>query len=140
MKPLLIVGFSFLLMSHACHKEAISEECGTPPVETSLTGTWKWVRTDGGFANNIHETPASTGKIIELTIQSNGMYAFTTNGVVTSAGTYHLQTRNCIHSSTQKTFINFSGDTDLTIEKTTTVTELWLSDDAYDGISIEYKK
>lgn len=140
MKAILIIGFSFLLMSHACHKEALKEDCTTPGPETSLTGKWKWVKTDGGFGNNIHETPVSTGKTIELTLQSDGQYTFTTNGVVSSSGTYQLQTKSCIHSNTQKTLINFSGDTDLVVEKPVTTTELLMSDDVYDGVSILYKK
>jgi hypothetical protein len=139
MKALLTICFSFLLMSLSCHKESVSD-CATHPGEQALTGTWKWVRTDGGFGNTIHDTPASTGKTIELTLQTNGHYSFTTNGTVTSSGTYQLLSKKCIHNNEMKTYIDFSADTDLVVENPVTGNELFLSDDVYDGVGMQYKK
>jgi len=105
----------------------------------NLTGTWKWVRTDGGIANHIHETPASTGNNIDLKITSDYKYFIYTNGTLSSQGTYNLEIRNCIHDHTDKNVINFSTSTDpdMMIENVDNL-NLELSDDVYDGTSSLY--
>jgi hypothetical protein len=140
MKAILVICFSFLLMSLSCNKESIGGDCAMPPGEHALTGAWKWVRTDGGFGNTIHDSPASTGKTIVLNLQTNGQYFYTTNGTLSSSGSYQLLSKKCIHNNEMKTYIDFSNDTDLMVEKPVTVNELSLSDDAYDGLGMLYKK
>jgi hypothetical protein len=45
---------------------------GTPKSTiTGIVGTWVWERTDGGFGNHIHDTPASTGKTIAFTLAAD---------------------------------------------------------------------
>lgn len=106
-----------------------------------LAGTWNWVRTDGGIANNIHETPATTGKNIHLKITDNNQYFIYTNGTLTSQGTYTLETRSCIHDNVAKKFINFSilTDEDMMIEIVDNLS-LKLSDEANDGLEILYSR
>ena len=141
MKFLFYVSALFLLMASAtsCSKQ----DCNTSDTleKKGLPGTWKWVRTDGGIANHIHETPASTGKNIEWQMKPDFTYAVYTNGTVTSQGTYILETRNCIHDHTNKQVINFSSlnDRDMMIEKLDG-TNLELSDDAHDGIGSLYTR
>ncbi len=107
----------------------------------SINTGWNWVRTDGGFANHIHETPASTGKNINLLLRSDNTYSIYTNGVLTSQGTYLVESRVCIHDQSYKNVLNFSSpsDQDMMIEKLDNST-LELSDDNYDGFRTIYSK
>ena len=118
---------------------ACSKQGKKPIVEENLVGTWQWVRTDGGIAFHIHETPASTGKNIDLIINSDGKYFIYTNGNLTSDGTYALETRKCIHDHAIKTFINFSSDLDLMVE-IIDEESLEVSDEAHDGLASSYKR
>lgn len=134
-KPLLYVSIAASLFSVACSKN-MSPATG----ENNLTGGWQWVRSDGGFGYHIHDTPASTGKNIELRFSDADGYAFYTNGALTSQGTYKLEKKQCIHDKAVKTLINFSGaDTDLMIEKMDGGT-MELSDEHYDGIGSVYQR
>jgi len=110
-------------------------------INQKIIGTWKWVKTDGGIANNIHDTPASTGNNIDLKITDDNHYFFYTNGVLTSQGTYAIEIRNCIHDHTNKNVINFSSleDQDMMIERVDDFT-LESSDDVYDGTVSIYSK
>lgn len=107
----------------------------------SIVANWKWVRTDGGIANHIHETPISTGKNIDLIFKGDNSYSIYTNGVLTSQGTYSIEYHICIHDHLKKRVINFStpSDEDMMIEKIDNYT-LELSDDNYDGIGSSYSK
>ena len=118
---------------------ACSKDGKKSPVEENLVGTWQWVRTDGGLAFHIHDTPASTGKNIDLKINSDGKYFIYTNGVLTSEGTYTLETRKCIHDHADKNFINFSSDPDFMVE-TIDEENLATSDEAHDGVGSSYQR
>lgn len=126
---------SLLIIIAACSKENNNN------TEPSLTGNWKWVRTDGGIANNIHETPASTGKNIELRFTNDNKYLIYINGTLASQGTYTLETQNCIHDHSDKKVINFSSpsEADMMLEKIDN-TGLELSDNAYDGTGSVYTR
>ena len=56
----------------------------------NLSGKWTWVSTDGGIANNIHNTPASTGNTMQLEFKAGNTYTFYLNGAVESKGTYQI--------------------------------------------------
>lgn len=116
-----------------------SKQDGKSSVKESLIGEWQWVRSDGGFAFHIHETPITTGKNIDLKITFDGKYSIYTNNVLTSSGTYTLETRQCIHDHTNKTFVNFSSDPGFMVE-TIDNDLLGVSDEAHDGIGSNYKR
>ena len=126
------IAAAFLLT--ACTKKELKET-----TETRYQGTWEWIRTDGGIASNIHETPQSTGKSISLKLTAGNQYVFTANDAITSEGTYTVETRKCIHDGTNKTFLNFSAtaDKDLMVESIGENT-LTLSDEAHDGLISVY--
>lgn len=109
--------------------------------KNELAGTWQWERTDGGIANNLHQTPASTGKTIQLRLNADFTYSVHTNGSLTSKGTYILEEKKCIHDSKTKAFINFSSlsDMDLMVESLHN-RQLLLSDEALDGVISQYVK
>lgn len=106
---------------------------------TSLTGNWEWVRTDGGFAAHIHETPASTGKRIQLELRDDNSYFIYTDGQITSQGTYSLSYKICIHDHNEKQQITFSSDQNLMIESIDSKL-LHLSDEMYDGLGRLYTR
>lgn len=108
-------------------------------MDQTLSGTWNWVKTDGGFANNVHDTPSSTGKNVDIKFTADKQYFIYTNGTQTSQGTFTLDVRNCIHDHTNKNVIHFSQSTDhdMMIEKMDSL-HLELSDDAYDGTGSLY--
>ncbi len=133
--------FSFLLlvMAAAGIVTGCSKQREEPTAEKNLIGTWEWESTDGGIAFHIHETPATTGKNIDLKIAPGGTYAMFTNGALISNGTYVLEKRKCIHDHTDKLFVNLSQDKDFMVEKIDKA-NLDVSDEAYDGMGSRYKR
>jgi hypothetical protein len=123
--------------------------CGDEPVTADqemfaahpLTGTWEWIRTNGGIAATVHETPSSTGKTIEWRFLKDMKYLRYENGVIQSQGTFSMTQKACIHSTQEKWFIDFSGDQDqdFMIEKLEEET-LEVSDEMYDGLSSQFKR
>lgn len=122
-----------LALQVSCSREKIGSQA------TDLTGEWQWLQSDGGIANLIHDTPASTGKKVTLRLTADWKYYYYTNDVLTEQGTYALETRTCIHDHGEKTLINFSGSPDQMVE-TMDGSTLQLSDEAYDGITSLYRK
>lgn len=128
-----------LVIIAACTKYTDVPSKNEATSDTTLVGNWQWVRTDGGIANNIHDTPAATGKQMELQLSGDGVYAVFTNGTMTSQGTYNLEKRTCIHDRTNKTYIVFSADPGLMVEEINK-TNLLLSDEYEDGVDRLYKR
>lgn len=137
MKKIAVFLFSICL---AGLFSSCSKKDDIPVNETGLAGTWRWTDTEGGLSYT-HETPASTGKEINLVLSNDNRYAFYTNGTLTSSGTFTLQNRQCIHDVTAKQFIDFSNpsDVDMTIE-TVVTTKLFVSDDYADGYMTTYSR
>ncbi|HAO47750.1 MAG TPA: hypothetical protein PLZ45_15830 [Ferruginibacter sp.] len=134
-KPPFFILVCTLLAVSSCTKPA-KDDTGT-----GLAGDWDWVQTDGGIANHIHETPASTGKNIVLRISGNNSYQVITNGVITNQGTIDFTSQVCIHDNSSKKVIVFSNPLELPmmIEKPIGST-LELSDNANDGILVQYRR
>jgi len=109
--------------------------------DPGLAGNWEWVSTNGGIANHIHETPASTGKNVQLNITADNKYSVYTNGALTSQGTLSFTGQACIHDHTNKKVIVFSNPADqaMMIERIDN-SFLELSDNAYDGVGSVYKR
>lgn len=107
--------------------------------EAGVAGVWQWVRSDGGIGNNIHYTPATTGKDVTLKLTEDRQFFFYSHGQLTSQGTYTLENRTCIHDQKQKTTLNFSGCPDQMIH-ILDGNKLVLSDEAYDGIISQYER
>lgn len=114
---------------------------GTPDQGDLVNGPWVWVSTDGGIANQIHETPASTGRNVTLVLDTDGKYSITENGIVVSQGTYIMKDATCIHNMQTKKIIDFSSPTDgdMMVE-VISGNRLVLSDEANDGTSSTYSR
>ncbi|HUQ96601.1 MAG TPA: hypothetical protein VM010_02980 [Chitinophagaceae bacterium] len=119
----------------ACARKTISAPTNTG--NNKLADSWQWLRTDGGLAFHIHNTPLSTGNAVVLKINSDSTYAFYTNNALTEKGTYTLQWHKCIHDGTEKNKLVFSSGNALMIEKMAGDT-LTLSDEHHDGLSSQY--
>lgn len=84
---------------------------GKLPTENSeIVGIWNWKSTDGGFANHIHESPETLGKLYQLTLKSDHSYTIKENGISISKGTFDLSQKESQLFNKVHTFIHFSGD------------------------------
>jgi hypothetical protein len=108
-------------------------------VDEKLLGSWEWIRTDGGIANNVHETPASTGKEKTLVLNANNTYVITVNGAIFSQGSFTVISKQCIHDGTNKAYIQFDHDPGMMVEEVD-ATILKLSDEANDGTDAQYHR
>lgn len=142
MKKLLFAApFCVLILvscSRCSREEAEPAPATTVPSTTELSANWKWIKTQGGIAQ-ITETPASTGKNVELRLGADNQYTIYTNGVVTSQGTYKLETRPSLLSKTDRQFIDFSNDCDMMVDRMDDTT-LELAMDVYDGTGSVYSR
>ena len=130
MKKLIIALVAFLFI-FSCR--------GEDEIDTAfLLGNWNWISTTVGIGN-INETPNSTGKTVVLTFTADNKYSITTNGTVTSSGSFSLykDITNTDHS--EKTFISFSND-GTKILANYSDTNLELVDDNNDGLIYIYEK
>jgi hypothetical protein len=134
-KQVILIAVLFL---SACSKQ-MDKSSANETSGKELNGAWEWVRTDGGLANHIHDTPGSIGKTVVLNISSNKRYSVFTNGVQASQGTYTLETRTCIHDRTDKMYLVFSSGQGMMVEKIDGES-LLLSDEAMDGVGSLYKR
>ena len=120
---------------------------GTIDINNSdLVGAWNWTNTDGGIDFQIHETPESTGRTIQLVLNKNYTFSVIENGKEISTGTYQLIQKKSIYSGELERFIQFpisqhySGIVTTGIIKITEMDTLEISDNNYDGISSAFDK
>ncbi len=100
-----------------------------------LAGTWNWLKTDGGIANHIHTTPASTGKTIQWKLTADGKYSILENGSLISQGNYTLSMAKSIRDNSEKKVIHFEGsqERDWMILQITQQ-QMEITDNNYDGV------
>jgi len=113
---------------------------------TDLVGKWNWLATSGGIANQINETPTTTGKNIELKLQKNHDYSIIENGIEIMSGTYDLSMKKSIYSGKMERFIKCSVNKPLQnvivsgIIKIYESNRLNISDNFFDGIGSDFEK
>lgn len=113
---------------------------------SDIIGEWNWKSTEGGIANNIHETPTSTGKIIHLNLMRNYKYSMAENGIEISSGVYELIMKKSIYSDEMERFIQLTNDhkhlevVTSGIIKTYENNKLDISDNNFDGIASSFEK
>ena len=129
--PLVVFAVSLL---PSCGKSLAQQA-----VDEKILGSWEWVRTDGGIANHIHETPASTGQEKTLLLNANNTYVIMVNSAVFSQGTFIVESKQCIHDGTMKPYIKFSHDPGMMVEVADS-SFLKLSDEANDGTDSQYHR
>lgn len=112
-----------------------------------LTGTWNWTQTSGGIAGHINETPETTGKNIELTLNSDYTYSLSENGRKISSGSYNLVMKESIYSEAEERFISYTNDFEhpdavliTGIIRVSDTNALSISDNNYDGIGSGFER
>lgn len=116
-------------------------------ITSDITGTWNWLSTDGGIGFHIHNTPASTGKTITLSISEDYQYEIKENDVSKSKGTYTLILKNSIYSGNPARFIEISDDNYINqhvvlngIISIADEQQLNIADNFHDGIASQFSK
>jgi hypothetical protein len=79
----LFVLFSLTILISSCSKSEDTSDL------SSITGKWKWIESKGGITG-CTETPASTGKIINLQISNTQVKKYE-NGVLIATHSYDIQ-------------------------------------------------
>lgn len=131
MKRFFLATFTFLAIL-SCRND---DELDIEP----LVGDWDWVSTVGGINGQINDTPSSTGNTIKLSFTTDSKYTITTNGKTTDEGTFRLYKDVSNLDHIERTYINFSSGYNKMI-RNKDETNLYLSDDANDGVESHYKK
>lgn len=131
MKRFILATFTFLAML-SCRND---DELDIEP----LVGDWDWVSSNGGINGQINDTPSSTGNTIKLSFTSDNKYTITTNGTVTNEGTFRLYKDVSNLDHIERTYIDFSS-TNRQMIRNNDETNLYLSDDANDGVESHYKR
>ena len=129
MKKFILATFTLLALL-SCRND---DELDIEP----LVGDWTWVSTSGGINGQINDNPTSTGKTIILSLKDDDTYTFTTNGTVTNQGTFKLYKDVSNLDHIERTYIDFSS-TGHQMIRSSDETNLYLSDDANDGVESHY--
>ena len=108
-------------------------------LDDRVVGNWQWIRTDGGIANHIHDTPASTGQEKTLQLNANNTYTIRINNAISSQGSFTVRSQQCIHDGETKPYIEFDHDPGMMVEVVDS-TFLKLSDEANDGTDSQYQR
>jgi len=111
-----------------------------------LIGEWNWVRTDGGIGFHIHETPETTGKRVQITLNGDYTYSLFENDQEVSSGIWQLTMKESIYSGEEERYIELSEDYQnqylvlkgiiYGLEKDT----LRLGDNYHDGVASRYAR
>lgn len=115
---------------------------------STLVGKWNWVSTDGGIANNIHATPASTGNAVQLNLMKNYKYTLTQNGNEVESSTYELVPEKSIYSGEMEKYIRCTPTENKShqsvvingIIKVHETNKMTISDNNYDGIESQFER
>lgn len=113
---------------------------------SDLVGVWSWISTDGGIGGNIHETPESTEKTVQLKLNSASGFSIFENEIEVSSGTYELSIRESIHSGELERYITYSTDTPSQyivlggLIEVHDGNQLNVSDNTHDGIGSVFEK
>ena len=115
---------------------------------TDFVGKWKWTGTHGGFADHLHETPASTETTLELNLMSNYTFTILKDGKEVMIGKYDLTTIKSIYTGEMEQYItcDMSNNPDGRYFVTNGVikihdkNKLSIDDNNYDGIGSQFER
>lgn len=127
MKKAFIILVSLLYITTSCKKENL---------QSSITGKWNWIESNGGFAG-IHETPASTGKTITLTITNNQIKTYVNDSLINDSN-YKLIKDKTIFGNDLKDLIVINNGLRYLVQINGNT--LSLTEDGDDGINSSYKR
>jgi hypothetical protein len=138
-----IILILVLIIGLSCNADGENET-----TNSNLIEKWNWVSTDGGIANNIHTTPVSTGKAVQLNLMKNYKYTITQNGNEVESGIYELVLEKSIYSGEMEKYIRCTPTENTPHEsvvingiiKIYETNEMTISDNYYDGIGSKFIK
>lgn len=137
-----ITVFSILIVSGliSCEKDNNSLQ-----TNSGLTGTWEWIRTDGGFAFHIHESPSTTGNTYLLKFTDESKIVICENEQEIFSGDYTIEKEKSIYSGEMEDYIRVAGEyqiQNIVINGIITIEQnsLSISDNCYDGIGSSYDR
>lgn len=115
---------------------------------TDFIGKWKWTGTHGGFADHLHETPASTETTLQLNLMKNYTFTILKNGKEVMIGKYELTTIKSIYTGEMEKYItcDMSNNPDGRYFVTNGVikideeNKLSIDDNNYDGIGSGFER
>lgn len=125
-----------------------STEDKTKIDDSDLIGKWNWMRTNGGIAFNIQETPSSSGNSFVLNLMKNNLFSIDKNGKEVSRGKYEIVMKKSIYSGEIERFIVYS-DIEIKqlqhivfsgIVEVYALNKIHISDNNFDGIGSEFLK
>jgi hypothetical protein len=134
MKKLLIIPF-LLFLIFSCDKNDVIDN-----LDYNVIGEWNWIRTDGGMAFHIHETPGAIGKSMQIKLTNDYGFTLTENDNVILNCTYELSLEKSIYSGELEKFIRLSEhyqNKNIVLNGIVAVISndtLTISDNTYDGI------
>ncbi len=134
MNKLLIIPF-LLFLIFSCDKNEVIDRS-----DYIIIGEWNWTRTDGGMDFNIHETPESTGKSIQIKLTNDSKFTLTEDGRVIFKSSYELSLKKSIYSGELEKYINLSENyqnQNIVLKGIVAIISndtLTISDNSYDGI------
>lgn len=111
--------------------------------DSGLIGTWEWLRTDGGIAFHIHESPYTTGNTYLLKFTADSMITIYENDINIFTGNYLIEKEKSIYSGEIEDFILIAENYNiqsLVISGIIKVDNdsLTIDDNCYDGVGSSY--
>ncbi len=112
---------------------------GSDPVP-ELFGTWEWVGTSGGITGD-SRTPQPDDPVITVRFAPDGTAAFSRDGEVAREQRYRLSSEVTIFGPEPLPVLYFDDeDMGRVVRIEDSGTALTLSDNVYDGFSLEYRR
>ncbi|MFB3908149.1 MAG: hypothetical protein ACE15D_07080 [Candidatus Eisenbacteria bacterium] len=108
------------------------------PETFGVTGTWKWVRSIGGFGGNDLRTPETVGYSRTIRFRDDGMFETFRNGTLQEVDHYTITRRSAIWHSRWR--IDFRSFRIAQAIFEVTADTLRLADDITDGYGHDYSR
>jgi hypothetical protein len=110
---------------------------------SGLIGTWEWIRTDGGFAFHIHESPFTTGTTYLLKLTAESKIFINENGINIFTGNYMIEKEKSIYTGEIEDYILITENYDIQSIVISGIVKvdndsLTIDDNCYDGIGSSY--
>jgi hypothetical protein len=118
----------------------LSCDGGAAPAVPELIGTWEWVGTSGGIAGD-SRLPGPDDPRVTVEFSTDGTATFRRDGEVAREQRYRLASEGTIFASEDQPVLYFDAeDLGRVVRIDETGRTLTLSDNVYDGFSLDYRR